>query len=221
MQLADARLEFLKANRYPQRYCDLIDPKATSDDEADLNGLKVNGRKVFWIKKRKERSAGAETFIRILDLKREEEALLDPTKRRRREKIQLVPESDQKDSDFPALPSGLPIDYYDPDFFNSLQPRTRNHIATQKIALLPEVTLSFTGSTDEKLSDADFLAKHGPLVWIRYTLDEEEVDCEDWIEDDDMDTDYGSDGDDATSSVSENMGDQRNTLVARLSSGAV
>jgi len=47
--------------------------------------------------------------------------------------------------------------------------------------------------------------KHSPLVWIRYTLDEKEVDCKDWIEDDDMDTDYGSDGDDTTSSVSENM----------------
>jgi len=158
-------------------------------------------------------------FLRILDRKRDEEALLDPTKRRRRERIRLVPASKQKDTDFPAVPSGLPLDYYDPEFYNSLQPLTRYRIATRKIALLPNVTASFTGHSDEKLSDADFTAKHGPTVWIKYALDDlDSFGGDDWIDDDEMDADYmSSEGDD----IGENVGNHQSALVARLSSESV
>ncbi len=126
-----------------------------------------------------------------------------------------MPETNQKETDFPAVPSGLPIDYYDPDFFNSLQPQTRHRISTRKIALLPEITASFTGHLDEKLSDADFTEKHGPVVWIRYTLDDlEGIEADDWIEDDEMDSDYMSEGDD-------DIRDHQNALVTHLSSEAV
>ena len=74
-QIADARLKFLKDNNYPRRYRRLIDPKATSDDEADPKGSVKDGQKVFYIKRQQERSAGAEEFIRRLDEVREQSAL--------------------------------------------------------------------------------------------------------------------------------------------------
>ncbi len=126
LQLAAARLKFLIENGYPQRYRDLVDPKATSDDEHDAD------KKVYLIKHRTERSPEAEKFYRILDWKREEVARQDKS-RRWRERVCVVP-VDQQDSAFSALPEGMPIDYYDPAFFNQLQPRTRNRIAMRKIS---------------------------------------------------------------------------------------
>jgi hypothetical protein len=68
---------------------------------------------------------------------------------------------DQQASPFSALPEGMPIDYYDPIFFNQLQPRTRNRIAVRKISLLPSVTESLTWNADERLSDRAFTKKYG------------------------------------------------------------
>ncbi len=126
LQLAAARLKFLIENGYPQCYRDLVDPKATSDDEHDAD------KKVYLIKHRTERSPEAEKFYRILDRKREEVAWQDKSQRWR-ERVCVVP-VDQQDSAFSALPEGMPIDYYDPAFFNQLQPRTRNRIAMRKIS---------------------------------------------------------------------------------------
>ena len=120
-QLASARLTFLKENNYPQWYRDLIDAKATSDDELAPSGLAVKGPKEYHIKKQPECSVEFEMWIRLLDEKREEDACRDPS-RRWCEHLQIVPD-DQKNSEFLILPTGMPVDYFDPLFFNSLQPR--------------------------------------------------------------------------------------------------
>ena len=137
--------------------------------------------------------------------------------RRSRDRLRFVPEADQKDSDFLALPSSLPINCYDPDFFNAQQPCTRNRIAIPKIALLPDVTRSFTGEADERLSDEKFMGKYGEAVLSRYNLDDLDAfgDEEDWIEDnDEMDEDYEGEED------PESTG-QRTNLVVRLSSESI
>jgi len=216
-QLAVARKEFLTSNRYPQRYIDLIDPKATSDDEANPENKCIKGRKVFYIKKRRERSSQAEIFIRLLDLKREEDAALNG--KRVRERIRLVPDVEQKLSDFAAIPSHLPIDYYDPDFYNRLQPRIHDRIATQKISLLPDVSASFGNHADEKLSDSAFMEKYRSEVLSRYRLDDlGGFDKEEWLEgdeDDEMFSDGGEYEEDAS------ITDNRMALVAHLSAGSV
>jgi hypothetical protein len=135
LKLAEARLKFLVENNYPQRYCDLIDSKATSDDEVDPSGQIVRGRKVHLIKKRPERSVKFERWIWILDQKREEDARRDPSKRWR-ERTRKAP-SIQQNSDFTALPEGMPIDYFDSGFYNALQPRLRDRITNLKVAMLP------------------------------------------------------------------------------------
>jgi hypothetical protein len=203
----------LEANGYPQRYRDLIDPKATSDDEIDPDGRTIKNNKVYWIRRRPERSANAETWIRLLDKKREQDMRRDPTKRWR-ERLRLVPEV-QQDSDFQILPQGLPIDYFDPDFFNDLQPRLRSRTAVQTVALLPDASLSFSRHPDEKLSDEAFMAKYGDEVLARYDLSDlvDEQDEEEWIVDDEMADDVDSDEDPEDLDMSA----RRSTLTAQLS----
>lgn len=170
----------------------MIDPKSTSDDEADPLGLKENGRPVHWIRNRPERSMEANRFYRRLEATMEHTAKLEG--KRIRGRIRKVPDQ-PKDSDFRAIPHDAPIDYFDPAFFNHLQPRLRRQCTSQKIALLPDIEKSFTRCDDEFISDQDFSRKFGNVL-LRYklsdldNLDEEESfiddnDEEDIIDDDD------------------------------------
>jgi len=85
----------------------------------------------------------------------------------------------------------MPIDYFDHDYFNSLQPRLRHRITNAKIALLPDVDLSFSGTADEKLTDKAFNGKYGAEVLAKYNLvDEAELvgdDSGEWLVGDDAD----------------------------------
>jgi hypothetical protein len=84
--------------------------------------------------------------------------------------LRLVPDN-QKDTEFLALPLGIPIDYFEPEFFNRLQPHLRHHIAVQKVAFLPDVGRSFTHDPDERLDDNLFMEKYGKTILAKYDLD--------------------------------------------------
>jgi hypothetical protein len=118
----------------------------------------------------------------------------------------------------------MPIDYFDPDFYNSLQPRLRHHITNTNVALLPDVNCSFLRDADETLSDKQFNAKFGADILERYRL-VEEGELEDikdegeWLADDDEDVDeedYGYDIDDDV-----DMSDRQHSLATQLSEGSV
>jgi hypothetical protein len=124
----------------------------------------------------------AEQFIRLLDKKREETVRQDP-RRRWRERKHIVP-TNQDDSVFQTLPDhGLPIDYYDPAFYNGLQPALKRCIATRKVALLSVVTNSFTQVGDELLDDDEFTAKWGELVFCKYLMPEQVNGDGEWLDD--------------------------------------
>jgi hypothetical protein len=172
--------------------------------------------KVHYIKKRPERSAEFEVWIRLLDKKREDDTRRDPSKRWH-ERVRMVPET-QKDTEFLALPEGMPIDYFDPEFYNSLQPRLRDRIMSKKVSLLPDASNSFTGHPDEKLSDKQFMRKYAKSVSGKYNLvDKGELagvdDEEDWIIDDDEEM---ADNDEEEW-VDEDMNGKRLELAACLS----
>lgn len=218
-----SRLAFLKENNYPQRYRDLIDTKATSDDEADPSGRMVGSQPVHLIKRRTERSPGFEQSVRILGRKRKEDALRDPTKRWR-ERPREVPQT-QQNSVFTALPEGMPIDYFDPEFYNSLQPRLRARITNTKVALLPDIHLSFTRSADEKLADKHFNTKFAAGVLGRYQLVEVDElqgigEEDDWLEDND-DEEMSDGKDEYTVLEDVDMPLRQRELAAQLSIEAV
>jgi len=170
-QLADLRCDFLIRNRYPQRYIKLITPGRTSDDEADPDGQKEDEQLIYWIKRRPECSTSMEKFIRLLDKKREEETQYDYTKRCCQDRLRCMP-SEPQDTAFPTIPQGVPVDYYDPEFFSQLQPQLCHKIANKSIALLPDIEETFTYSQDEQLSDKAFMQKYGKDILARYKLDD-------------------------------------------------
>jgi hypothetical protein len=130
-----------------------------------------------------------------------------------------VPEN-QKNTEFLALPLEMPIDYFSPDFYNSLQPRLRHCITTRKVALLPDVNRSFTRDPREKLSDAKFMEKYAGPVLARYDLVDEgefnDADEEQWISDDE-DEELVDDGEDEEEQFDDDLAGKRSALVACLS----
>jgi len=107
-------------------------------------------------------------FIQLLDRKREENARYDYTKRRRQDRLHCMPSELQ----FSTLLQGVPIDYYDPDFSNRLQPQLCSKITNKSIALLPDIEQTFTHGQDERLGDKAFMHKYGEEVLARYKLDD-------------------------------------------------
>jgi hypothetical protein len=195
-----------------------VDVKATSDDEADVDGVKQGGCLVHWIKRRPERSEKAEVFIRHLDRAREAASRQDPSKRWR-ERQRLVPEV-RIDSGFTSLPLNVPIDYFNPEFFNQLQPQLRSKITNRQVALLPDPSHSFKGHVDEKLSDDDFMDKYGDQVHALYNLDDDEGwENEDWLVDEDELMDSNDDSEVPDDVV--DVGSQRQALVAHMSAGRI
>ena len=161
---------FLTWNKYPQWYLDLIDPKAISDDKANPLGAKEKGQSIFWIKQWPEHLAEIERFIWLLDEKCEEKFHYTVTKHHWEHICWLV--SQPQETLFTSLAQGLPLNYFDPIFFNNLQWFLYKKIASCLIALLPDIEKSFTGCPDELLSDLLFNAKYSKGVLAQYKLDD-------------------------------------------------
>jgi hypothetical protein len=146
---------------------------------------------VYYIKEHPERSAAVTQFFRTLDAKWEEVLKYDPTKHAVHEHICCLPSQPQETA-FPALPIGIPVDYYDPTFFNHLPPELRKKIATPTIALLPKINNTFRDLADEYLDKDAFTAKFGKEVLAHYKLsDLVMIKEDDWVDDleDDMEED--------------------------------
>ena len=108
---------------------------------------------------------------------------------------------------------------FDPIFFNQLPPHLRCHVATKKVALLPDVSTSFSTNPDEKLDDKAFTAKYCDAVFNQYEM----VDPNEFESDEDEDEDLEGDGfqvedDTIMNEDSDEIADKRTTLVAHLSS---
>lgn len=126
-------------------------------------------------------------FLRVLDYKREESARNNKSQRWK-ERVRVVP-TEQQDSLFRVLPEGMPVDYFDPIFFNQLQPKTRNRIAMAKVSLLPSMSQALTWNVEERMTDKAFTKKYGAEVFSQYEMVSDidmEADADDeWAEDED------------------------------------
>ncbi|KNZ53516.1 hypothetical protein VP01_3217g2 [Puccinia sorghi] len=89
---------------------------------------------------------------------------------------------------FPRAPKNLPLDFYNPEWFNDLQPNVRDLVAdTHSVAFLPKSSemLQGTRHPDEKLSDKRFSEKY----WAQNTT---KYDLTHLIEDNQDDSDSGN-----------------------------
>jgi len=105
--------------------------------------------------------------------------------RQHSERVCKVP-SEPQETAFPTLPQNVPIDYYDPNFFNRLQLHLCKQIASQTVALLPNIEESFTKYADENLSNSAFQSKFADAILVKYKLNSlEKINNseEEWVED--------------------------------------
>ncbi|KNZ52987.1 hypothetical protein VP01_337g14 [Puccinia sorghi] len=114
----------------------------------------------------------------------------DQLEQKRVQRRKRIPSPRPADSIFSKPPKGLPLDFYDPNWFNNLLPQQRIDVVdTRQVALLPDATQSLQGKQvpSKKLSDKQFNAKCFDQLCAPYDLthkiennnDEEETDDED------------------------------------------
>ncbi|KAG0138867.1 hypothetical protein CROQUDRAFT_102761 [Cronartium quercuum f. sp. fusiforme G11] len=175
-RLRDHRYKFAVAHDLPKRYQDILDPiNAHSDDEY------FPKKDVYIVKKLPFRSKAATTFIRRLD---EEIKKFNNSQKKRHQQRHRIRVKNSPLSIFPRAPDGLPLDFYDPDWFNSMLPARKQSLIgdQQTLAFLPNPLLSLTSASapDEKLSDKKFTEKfwnQGTQKYdLRYQIVEEEDD---------------------------------------------
>ncbi|MBW0475619.1 hypothetical protein O181_015334 [Austropuccinia psidii MF-1] len=176
-KLRDLRYRFAISQNFPKRYIRVLKPiQAHSDEEY------VESKEVYVVRKLPFRSQSANTFIRKLDeaIKKTHAADGRHSKRRHRIRIKNPPITL-----FPKAPKGLPLDFYDVEWFNSKLPAQRKNLAdVGSIAFLrdPTASLEFK-SPDEKMGDSKFTDKNWDdatkdydlnfLVSVEYDSDDE------------------------------------------------
>ncbi|KAF5334252.1 hypothetical protein D9611_014574 [Ephemerocybe angulata] len=169
---AKARRNYLKTNKHHRLAKLLIDVKATSDEEQDPAGAFLGQRPIYHPRFRPERSAGAEECIRLIDRAIDSAKGLKKNGIRRDPILIAPPRSQQKITMFPALPPNMPIDYYDPDFFNQLPLELRKKANIGVLVLPGKVEKSLNRKdADGKLTGKQLMEKYGDDVLSCYDLD--------------------------------------------------
>jgi hypothetical protein len=138
-------------------------PDATSDDEYDP------GLNAYHIKSKNGRSSVWTQFVRRLDEHRTELRRLT-TNRKTGERTRVVPEY-QRTSPFTALPTDMPLDYFDPGFYNSLPVKLRRRITGPRPRIaLPPPTIHIFDPHDpwRKMSYREHMDTYGNSILALY-----------------------------------------------------
>ncbi|KAG0139089.1 hypothetical protein CROQUDRAFT_102216, partial [Cronartium quercuum f. sp. fusiforme G11] len=120
------------------------------------------------------RSKNANKFFRRLDVEMLKEAEVSgKASRRRIRKLPRIPIP----STFKKAPKNLPVDFYDPEWFNQLAPGQKRLIADVKqVAFLPNAAQSLlpVHHPDEQLGDTLFAGKYLDVILEAYDLSEDD-----------------------------------------------
>lgn len=166
-QLAETRMAFAQKNNFSRRYKNILaQPYAHSDDELDTD------YNVFQIKTLEYLSSNANKFFRRVD------AMMACSLAISGKVSQLQPRKLPKDpiaSTHKTPPNQLPIDYYNPRWFNNLTPsQQEEYVNHTQVALLPNATESFIPAPNthpaEKLSGCDFNKKYHEQLIVPYEI---------------------------------------------------
>ncbi|KAJ7256053.1 hypothetical protein C8J57DRAFT_1721614 [Mycena rebaudengoi] len=166
IRLHTSRDSYLKASKVPKRLALLFTAKATSDDESTPQGPRALARE--------ERSEPADHIIRAVDRLIVEDLNADGKTRqansRNRRKVPAFGE--RNPSHFEEIPKAMPIQYYDPDWFNNRPPQARAKIAPKLIVVFPPGSKDFFSRRgDNTMSIAQLTDKYGEAVFANYDLD--------------------------------------------------
>ncbi|MBW0587812.1 hypothetical protein O181_127527 [Austropuccinia psidii MF-1] len=191
--LCDIRYKFGVANNFPKRYLKILaNTDAHSDDE-------YISKSNYRINKLPFRSENANKFMRRVDEEIEKAERIEQKRSRGRKRIVV---------DSPSIsihshpPKGLPIDFYDPSWFNNCPPGQKTTVADSfNIAFLPDASQSILGiqHPDERLNDQNFTEKYWEKCAEYYDLSHEIArEDEDLESDDSAIIDDNSESDDDT-----------------------
>ncbi|KAJ7165540.1 hypothetical protein C8R43DRAFT_839877, partial [Mycena crocata] len=167
-QLHKSRATYLENAGAPKGVQLMLSLKATSDDEGA--GTNVLGRV--------ERSQDADRVLRTVDTLIVDDLFEQGKKAAAKNRLRRValPFGQRDASRFLEVPKGMPIQYYDPTWFNSRPPHTRAKIAPKKIvAFVPGSSDFFSRSSDNRLSIEALTEKYGAAVFSAYDLDYENL----------------------------------------------
>lgn len=178
-QLRDSRYEFAVTNKLPARYKAIMSQTyAHSDDEYNEE------HKVHIITTLGYRSSNANKFMRRYDaLMARSSTISGKTPQGRVRKLPKVPQLSQ----FKSPPVQLPLDFYDPQWYNGLSATQKEKLVKHtQVALLPDAAKSFIPAPhthpDEKISGQKFNAKYHERLSMPYIIntceDESEGDAE-------------------------------------------
>ncbi|PPR06459.1 hypothetical protein CVT24_002620 [Panaeolus cyanescens] len=183
-RLSAARIKFLESMSFPERLQKICCPKATSDDEEELDSA---GRKIYVARQRPERSVAATALVRWIDEQIEKQAKMAGRSRRNRRIRMIPPSDDQKLTRFPTLPQDMPIDYFDVDYFNTeipfpLRPKVADNTS---LAFAHDRNITFVEGS--RLSDAEIINRYAQQIIPQYIfLDAGDVGSDedgDWVQD--------------------------------------
>ncbi|MBW0482746.1 hypothetical protein O181_022461 [Austropuccinia psidii MF-1] len=181
-RLCKTRYKFGVAKNFPKWYLKVLaEIDSHSDDEFDEKA------KGYIIKILPYRSKNATTFMRRVD---EEIEKASRNKRGKSQKHQRIISETAPATTFGRPPNGLPIDFFDHQWFNNCSPAQKTiHANTMKVAFLPDSSQSIGGiqHPDEKLSDKKFSEKYWDQLTKKYDLSHEIPADED---DDESNSDY-------------------------------
>ncbi|MBW0558485.1 hypothetical protein O181_098200 [Austropuccinia psidii MF-1] len=145
-RLCDINYKFGVANNFPKCYL-----KIMSKTEAHIDDEYIS-KNTYKINKLNFRSENATKFMRRVD------------------EIEVNP---PKLSTYSQPPKGLPIDFYDPKWFNNFPVGQKTVVADAfKVAFLPDASQSIRGikHPDERLSDRNFTEKYWERCIADYDL---------------------------------------------------
>ncbi|MBW0474466.1 hypothetical protein O181_014181 [Austropuccinia psidii MF-1] len=170
LKVKNLSYKFGVAQGFPQQYLNILSNNdAHSEEKLDPTTNK------YIIKQMECRSEEANQFMRRLDeeIEKADRAQKKWTQRRER----LLPK-DGCASISTYAPEGLPIDFYDPNWFNNRTEGQKRIIAdSNSIAFLPDATKSLLGKQhqDERLSNKWFNQKYWEQVIKDYNISHEIV----------------------------------------------
>ncbi|KAK7041208.1 hypothetical protein R3P38DRAFT_3453465 [Favolaschia claudopus] len=168
-RLYASREKYLNDSGIHKRIQLMFSAKATSDDESTPKGPRALARP--------ERSQAADQLVRGLEALIVQDLHDDGNVRAANRRLaRIVPAFNERNAgQFQEIPKGMPIQYYDPKWFNNRPPQARAKLEAQLVvAFIPGSTDFFATSGDHALSDQKLTAKYGHKVFAEYDLDFEE-----------------------------------------------
>jgi hypothetical protein len=183
VQLQTQRLKTANDHDLPDHYKLILrDVKAHSDDEWDP------AKQVFVIKQKVSRSASATALVRWLDDLRADSLALPSGRNLLRKRVE--PEVPVL-SNLRSLPRCVPLDYYDPNFYNRLPRRVKHMCSNVNMGAFPLDIQDIPAdpqAESEAMSDAALYDQYAGQILQGYTLpgDEDAYSPDNDDEDDDM-----------------------------------